>query len=119
MCRHKARIVPGKMRKVLDTVRPNKMVLAHTGGMMQWEQVYELLAGEEVYMDLSSTFPYVEREILLKIMEKHDKNKLLFASDSPWSNPSDDLDAVRSLPLTNAEIEAILSGNASRLLGIV
>ena len=94
------------------------MIIAHTGGWKQWEMVYDLLAGEDVYLDLSFTFPYAKREILLKILEKHDKNKLLFATDSPWGNAKSDIECVRKLSLSDTDVEQILSGNAKRLLGL-
>lgn len=107
---------PDRMRKVLDTVKPDKMVLAHYGGWKQWDQVYELLAGENVYLDMSFTFPYIDREMLLKILDKHDKKKFLFATDSPWGKAAADLEEMKKLPLSEEELEDILSGNAKQLL---
>lgn len=107
---------PDKMRKVLDIIKPEKMVLAHMGGWKQWEEVYEYLAGENVYFDTAFSFDYMEQEMFLKIWEKHDKKKVLFATDSPWSNAVTDIKAVRELPLTSQEIEDILSNNAKNLL---
>lgn len=107
---------PKKARKVLDQLKPKKLILAHYGGWKQWEAVYEYLAGEKVYFDTAFTFDYIEQEMFLKIWEKHDKEKILFASDSPWSNPKKGIEAVRHLPLTPAEIEDILGNNAKKLL---
>lgn len=107
---------PDKMRRVLDTLKPEKMVLAHFGGWKQWEQVYEYLAGEPVYFDTAFTFDYISREMFLKILQKHDKEKILFATDSPWSHAGRDAEALRALPLEKETIEAILWGNAKKLL---
>ncbi len=107
---------PEKARKVLDQLNPKKLVLAHYGGWKQWEEVYEYLAGENVYFDTAFTFDYIEQEIFLKIWEKHDKEKILFATDSPWSNPKKGIEAVRNLPLSPKEIEDILGNNAKKLL---
>lgn len=107
---------PDKARKVIDALKPEKLVLAHLGGWKQWEEVYEYLAGENVYFDTAFSFDYMEQEMFLKIWEKHDKKKVLFATDSPWSNAVTDIKAVRELPLTSQEIEDILSNNAKNLL---
>lgn len=108
---------PDRMRKVLDTIKPEKMVLAHFGGWQQWEEVYEYLAGENVYLDTAFTFDYIAREQFLKILNKHDKEKILFATDSPWSSATAGIAAVKELPVDAEKKEGILWRNAERLLG--
>ena len=44
--------------------------------------------------------------------------RFLFASDTPWFSQADTLALIRSLPFTAEEREAILGGNARRLLGL-
>lgn len=109
---------PDKARKVLDTIKPQKLILAHMGGWKQWDEVYEYLAGEQVYMDTAFSFDYMEQEMFMKLWEKHDKDKILFATDSPWSDARRDMDVVNTLPLTVQEKEAIFSGNAKKLLNM-
>lgn len=109
---------PDKMRKVVDKIQPKKLVVAHCGGWKQWEQVYEYLAGEQIYMDTAFCFDYIEQEMFLKIFHKHDKSKILFATDSPWSVVQKDIDYINALPITMEEKTAILGNNAKRLLGI-
>ena len=107
---------PDRMRKVLDAVKPKKMVLAHTGGWKQWDAVYEYLAGEDVYLDTSFTFDYISREQFLKILDKHAPDKVLFATDSPWSCAAKGIQAIRTLPVSEEVKKAILWENAARLL---
>ncbi len=109
---------PDKARKILDTIKPQKLVLAHMGGWKQWDEVYECLAGEQVYLDTAFSFDYMSQEMFMKLWEKHDKNKILFATDSPWSDARRDMAAVNALSLSVQEKEAIFSGNAKRLLGM-
>ena len=109
---------PEKMRKVIDKIQPQKLVIAHFGGWKQWEQVYEYLAGEQVYFDTAFISDYMEQEMFLKILEKHDKSKILFATDSPWSKAQDGIEFINSLPITLEEKKAILGGNAKQLLHI-
>lgn len=109
---------PDKMRKVLDEIKPEKMVLAHYGGWKQWEMVYDYLAGENVYFDTAFTFDYIERDMFCKICEKHDPKKILFATDSPWSDAAKGIEAVWALPITKQQKEDILANNAKRLLNI-
>ncbi len=109
---------PDKARRVLDAIKPEKLVLAHMGGWKQWDEVYEYLAGENVYFDTAFSFDYMEQEDFLKIWRKHNKDKILFATDSPWSDATKDIYAVNSLPLTQEEKTDIFAGNARKLLGI-
>ncbi len=109
---------PQNMRKVLDTIKPEKMVLAHYGGWGLWEDVYDYLAGENVWLDTAFIFDYITREQFFKILEKHGSDKILFATDSPWSDMAKGIDWIRGLSLPQNVTEDILSGNAKRLLGI-
>ena len=107
---------PDKMKKVIEDIKPKKLVLAHMGGWKQWEEVYELLAGEDIYLDTSFTFDYIEESLFLKILEKHGSNKILFATDSPWSNSKKTAERINSLPISEHQKKDILSDNAINLL---
>ena len=109
---------PNKARKVLDILKPKKLVLAHMGGWKQWEEVYEYLAGENVYLDTAFCFDYMTQDMFLKLCEKHGTDKILFATDSPWSDARRDLEVIKSLPLADNAKEAIFFGNAKKLLNI-
>lgn len=109
---------PDKTRKVLDTLKPKKLVLAHMGGWKQWDEVYEYLAGEQVYLDTAFCFDYMEQDMFMKLCEKHGTDWILFGTDSPWSDARRDLEVIKSLPLTDDEKEAIFSGNAKKLLNM-
>lgn len=109
---------PQKMRKVLDAIKPEKMVLAHYGGWSQWEDVYEYLAGENVWLDTAFIYDYITQEQFSKILEKHGSDKILFATDSPWSDMAKGIEWIQKLSLPQNVTENILSGNAKRLLGI-
>ena len=110
---------PERMRKVLDKLHPKRMVLAHLGGWQQWEAVEEYLAGEDVYLDTAFTFDYISEEMFYKIWQKHDKEKILFATDSPWGSAGRTLEQIRQLHLEEEAIQKLLGNNAKRLLGLV
>lgn len=107
---------PAKMRKVLDCIKPSKMVLAHYGGWKQWEDVAQHLAGERVWFDTSFTFDYIDREDFLALLQRHGSDRLLFATDSPWSSVADAINYVKELPLSEDAKDAILYRNAQKLL---
>lgn len=109
---------PQKMRKVIDKIKPEKMIVAHYGGWKQWQEVYEYLAGENVYLDTAFTFDYIEKEMFLKILQKHGEDKILFATDSPWSHATRDIQAVSNMPIADSIKQKIFSENAKKLLQI-
>ena len=67
-------------------------------------------------MHISFILSYIQPELLLQIIRKHKADRILFATDFPWSDPAADLTAVQNLPLTDAEKEQILWKNAQTLL---
>lgn len=109
---------PEKARKVLDKLKPKKFVLAHYGAWKQWDEVYEYLAGADVYLDTAFTFDYIAQEQFMKILHKHGSDKILFATDSPWSGQGESIEVLRSMPIPHEDLEKIQGGNAKRILGM-
>lgn len=109
---------PDRTRKVIDRLQPKKFVLAHYGGWKQWDAVYECLAGTDVWLDTAFTFDYIGQEQFLRILEKHGSDRILFATDSPWSDMGEGIRAMNALPLSEEVKKAILGENAKHLLGI-
>lgn len=117
---------------VLDTVHPDKFVLAHMGGSGRWKDVEQDLAGADVWFDTAfsigpvtqddakSGTPYLScnlsDEDFIRIARKHGTNKILFATDSPWEGQKDYIRRMENLPLAAHEKEQIFSENAIRLL---
>ncbi len=107
---------PEKFAKIRRELGGGTIIAAHLGGLAQWDEVFEHLAGEDVYLDTSMGFKYYDHDLFLRIVKKHGADKILFGSDSPWSRADEELAALRALPLSEEEKELILSGNALRLL---
>lgn len=112
------RCPPEKVLKVIEEVNHDKFVLAHYGGHKQWEEVYELLAGKNVYFDTAYTFHEISEELFKKILSKHGEDKVLFATDCPWRDIKDDLQILKSFNLSESTLNKILYKNALKLLGI-
>lgn len=54
----------------------------------------------------------------MRIGSKHGFDRLLFATDSPWSDQAEEVERLRGMMLPNDVLEMILGGNAARLLGL-
>ena len=63
-------------------------------------------------------FEYFSHEQFLRIVKKHGADKVLFASDSPWSNAKTEIEHLNALPLSESDKRMILCDNAKRLLNI-
>lgn len=109
---------PERFARIADAMQGGVIIAAHLGGYNQWDEVYEKLAGKNIYMDTSMGFEFYKKQQFMRIVEKHGADKILFASDSPWSNAKQEADILKTMPLSAEDIEKILSGNARRILMI-
>ena len=109
---------PEKVRKVIDKVGHSKFVLAHLGASEMVDEFLESVAGCNVYIDTSFVLKHVTKEQFLKILEKHGEDKILFATDMPWSNLVEDLTILKSFVQDRETLDKILYKNAVKLLGL-
>jgi predicted TIM-barrel fold metal-dependent hydrolase len=112
------RSTPKQFANIVKAMQGGVIIAAHLGGHDQWDDVEEYLAGTDIYLDTSMGFEYFPSGQFLRIVSKHGANKILFASDSPWSNAKSEIERLESLPLSEKEITAILGGNAKYILKI-
>lgn len=108
---------PKLFRNIVEAMRGGVIIAAHLGGHQEWKDVERHLVGTDIYLDTSMGFEYYPQELFLRIARSHGADKILFGSDSPWSDAKTEIEHIRALPLSDAEKELILAGNAKRLLG--
>jgi len=109
---------PQRMRQVVRAFPGAKLVAAHMGGYQCWDDVERYLVGEAVYLDTSFSLRDMSPEQFLRILSGHGAARLLFASDSPWGSQSEEVERMQTIGLQEPEMQAILGGNAAKLLGI-
>lgn len=107
---------PDVFARVIDRHPDLTIVLAHLGGFRQWHDVPEHLVGRDVYMDTAFTLGHLPDEEFVAIVRAHGVDRVLFGSDGPWTDPVEEIAHLRSMPFTADELDAILGGNAERLL---
>lgn len=119
---HHIHATPTMIRRVLDDYPRLRLIAAHTGGFDTEDGVLRELCGTRVYLDTSLAAIRQSRdpawgERCAAILRAHDPQRLLFASDSPWSTPADELTFLRSVGLSDEVMDIVLHENAERLIG--
>ncbi len=109
---------PSLALKVIQKVNHDKFVLGHFGGHSQWKEVYDLLAGKNVYFDTAFTFHQIDKQLFLQILDKHGEDKVLFATDCPWRNQCEDILTLNSMRLSKQTLDKIFYKNALNLLNL-
>ena len=117
--------------EVLDEVQPDKLVLAHMGGWQMWQDVLERLCGRDVYLDTAFSYGHIQyrdgavhkwklmdSDMFKAIVEKHGADRVLFGTDSPWSDQSEAISDIEGLQLPEDVRKKIMGENAARLLRI-
>lgn len=125
---------PHRILSAVKQIGPVKLVAAHMGGWKEWNEAEELLAETDVLLDTSFStgvlspldddfyspeyLKMLSTEQFIRLAHTFGTDRILFGTDSPWSSQSDSIAWIRELPLDQTEKEAILGGNARRLLGL-
>ncbi|NLJ31117.1 MAG: amidohydrolase [Clostridiales bacterium] len=115
---HRAHCPPAALASVLRKFPRMKVIAAHLGGMVMYREAEEFLAGKNLYMDLSMCVSFCSLEQFERTVRKHGAQRILFASDCPWSRPSDEFAYVERSSLSSAEKESIYWKNAAQLLNL-
>jgi len=109
---------PQALASILPVFNGAPVVAAHFGGYMVRAETMKHLVGKDVYFDTSyshSRFPPLWAK---EIIKKHGAKKILLGSDMPWSRTDYEINYVKSLGLSDDDLELILGKNAQALLGI-
>ena len=102
--------------ELLDSFPSMTIIGAHLGGMKQYEQVEEKLAGRNFYVDISMSSYYCPPDLYARIVKKYGADHLLFGSDCPWSEPPKEKAYLEQVGLTFEEREKIYWKNAVKIL---
>ena len=115
----------------LNPARPVQLICAHMGGWRSWDEA-ALLADLGVMIDTAfslgsitplddghyapADLPMLSDESFLRLVRLFGADRILFGTDSPWTDQSAELAHIRRLTLTEEEKGLILGGNAERIM---
>jgi len=110
---------PARLLKVHRAFPQLKIIAAHMGGEDIYEETEAHLLGQDVYLDTSFVLQKMPLQTLERFFCRHPTERILFGTDSPWSDQGRDLAFLRGRPfLRGAELERITFRNAAELLGL-
>ena len=120
---------PQRARAVMDRVFEETgvtqpfMIFAHLGGMFVHQDVKKYLLGTKCYIDISCSFKEImdfcetDDSDVAEVIRLHGADRILFATDCPWSDQKETIDHFRAMSgVSDEEKELILCKNAERLL---
>ncbi|MBR2635278.1 MAG: amidohydrolase family protein [Clostridia bacterium] len=126
------RAAPEQIARARKQLGKMKLILAHMGGWKNWDRVQECLADSDVMLDTSFSLgripqkqePYyspeeerlLSAEIFCDLVRAFGSERILFGTDSPWTDQKMSVEAFLALPLTQKEKDDVLCNNARRIL---
>lgn len=116
--RETVRCTTDRALKLIRKVPHSKLVLAHMGANEMHKEVIDALCGEDVYFDTAYVLRFIGKYDFETILKKHGSDRILFASDSPWSDVKNDVNIIKSFGLDEKTENKIFFENAKSLLGI-
>ncbi len=110
---------PNRLLPILKIYRGLTVIGAHFGGWSIWEEACEQLAGQpNLYVDCSSSLPYLSSETAKKIIRSYGANRVLFGTDYPMWSPKKEIELFLKIGLTEEENRKIFSENAQKLFNL-
>lgn len=108
-----------KLVQVVEMFPRLKVMAAHLGGYLAWDDALELLAGREnIYYDTSSALWAMTSERAEGIISALGYDHVMFGTDYPVVNTKEELDRFFKVRMPDSVREDILWNNAVRFLGI-
>lgn len=109
---------PAQVRRLHEAAPDLRMVACHMGGWNRWDEVLEHVVGLPVYIETSYSLGWCPGDTLRRILDRHPLQYVLFGTDAPWTDPSEELEKFMALGLSADENRAVLWENPHRFLGL-
>lgn len=93
------------------------LVAAHCGSLFGWDVLDPLYDLENVYFDMSFTSGILPDEEVVEIIHRKGTPHVLFGTDAPWRNPTQEKRWFEGLPLDRESRDAIAWKNLEGILG--
>ena len=124
------RCSPQMAANALREIGDFSLICAHMGGWGVWDEAIQYLAGTSCLIDTAFSTGFItsidgkqgDRMLspgqFMKLVDAFGPERILFGTDSPWSDADESVRFIKELPLSDEAREKIFYGNAAEL-GIV
>lgn len=110
---------PNRLIPILEIYTELSVIGAHFGGWSIWNEASKKLCGfKNFYVDCSSSFYMLDDETIKEIISRYTPDRVLFGTDYPMWDPDEELKRLRSLGLSQEDIEKIEYKNALKAYSI-
>lgn len=110
---------PKMLAEIADRFPTLTIIGAHMGGMERDADVEKYLVGKpNVWLDTAFATRWLSPERCAALVRRHGVERVLFATDFPWSTVETERAFLEESGLTANELELIYYKNAERLLGV-
>ncbi len=110
---------PNRLRPILEIYDKLTVVAAHLGGWSVWKDAVRELSGlPNLYVDSSSSLPFLAPEEAKEVILHFGTDRVLFATDYPMWQADADIKALLSMGFTEEEYKNIFARNARRAYGM-
>jgi len=110
---------PKMVASIAATFPEMRILGAHLGGMYCFEEIAGTLGPyANITVDISMMAGNIDEEVYRSTITSLGASRVVFGSDCPWSQPSQQLEALQKLQLPEADMQKILCQNAEAILGI-
>ena len=107
---------PDKLAEVRRNFPKPPIIAAHLGGYRHWELALDTLAGKDVWMDTSSSLPFIAPQTLHQLFATHPRERILFGSDYPLFDPHEEMIRLQNmLHLSDEQLDDFLCAASSLL----
>jgi len=105
--------------KIADLFPRLTIIAAHMGGMDTPQEAAKHLAGKKnVYFDTAFASHFLDAASFTQLVKLHGADKVLFATDCPWSTLPAEKALLEAADLSPIEKERIAYRNAEELFGV-
>ena len=109
---------PERLTNLLRRVPDLRVIAAHFGGWTVWERSYEHPQPQSVMYDTSSTLTMVDRELVLRMIDRFGAERCMFGTDYPMWEPKKIVEETLALGLDESTREKLFYGNFMRYFGL-
>lgn len=110
---------PSRLANAAKRFPRQRAVAAHLGGYSEWDDAVKYLSDlENVYVDTCSSLAFITPQEAKACIEAFSEDKVFFATDYPMWSPSDEIERINRIELTETAREKIFYKNICKFLGL-